>query len=161
MADSPIHIILNDIRKSYSNKKCSMIDIRNIENKYRICSVVNTRANNCAFLRITSYGLKEVLFEDVCLDYSQINADTSDIHRFIYTISKGLYEMAYGVFLEDVNDRLIDEDVEPSIDFFSLEDELSRVNTELERVKQECSELKQQLSDLQNNKQSQISIFDS
>ena len=65
MVDSPIHQIINEIRKRYANKNVSLSDIRNIESKYNVCSLVNVRNDNCAFLRITSFGCDEVVFEDV------------------------------------------------------------------------------------------------
>ena len=101
MNSSIIHDIINDIRLNYAGKTVSMIDIRRIENKYKICSIVNTRYQKCAFLRITCYATEEMVFEDVVFDYSAIEIDINDVHEFIFKISKLLYEGAYNVLLVD------------------------------------------------------------
>ena len=151
MADSPIHLILNDIRIKYSGKKCSLIDVRNIENQYNICSILNIRNDGIASLRITSFGLKQVVFEDISIKLSHISLDEKNPHNYIFNLNKALYDIAYGIELIDDNIRMIEEYLNPNIDFYTMQDEIMR-------LKEKCIELEKQLKN--NNKvDQQISLF--
>lgn len=152
MAISPIHLILNDIRKSYTGKNVSLIDIRIIENEFRICSIANIRSDGTAFLRITSYGLDEVVFEDVCLDFTHIPQNLIDMHEFIYILNKSLFDLAYGVILVDVSEPLISKYESPSMQLFSLEDEITKLRTK-------CEELEKNVKKLSDDNV-QVSLFD-
>lgn len=107
MLDSPIHELINDIRKRYSGKNVSILDIRNIEDNFKLCSFVNIRNDNCAFLRITSFGFDEVVFEDIVIDLDLIKKFNSQ-EELIFNISKVLFNLAYGVVLVDSNESVID-----------------------------------------------------
>ena len=152
MVDSPIHLLLNDIRVKYSGKKCSLLDIRNIENQYNICSILNTRCDGVAFLRVTCFGLKQVVFEDICLDQTPIISDTKNLHNYIFNLNKMLYEVAYGIYLEDSNITLLDEYIEPDIDFHTMCEEIKN-------LKEKCNELEKQVEKIENNENKQISLF--
>ena len=152
MADSPIHLLLNDIRIKYSGKKCSLIDVRNIENQYNICSILNTRNDGIASLRITSFGLKQVVFEDISVDLFHISFDENNPHNYIFNLNKSLYEIAYGIELIDDNIKMIDEYRKTDIDFYTMQDEIMR-------LKEKCVELEQQLKKDNKGDQQQISLF--
>lgn len=151
MIDSPIHELINDIRTKYTGKKVSMVDIRNIEGKYHLCSILNIRNDTCAFLRITCFGCDEVVFEDVVLN-TEIIKDQSDPAEFMFTISKLLYENTYGVVLVNSSDSVIDIKIaNPSYDFHTLKEEN-------ERLVKRCDELEAKLESA-NNHGSQMSLF--
>ncbi len=150
MTDSPVHLLLNDIRKKYSGKKCSMIDIHIIESQYNVCSILNTRNDGIAFLRITCFGLKQVMFEDICLDISTISCNPEKLHNYIFKIEKALYEMAYGVKLVDDNVALLKRHVKPTVDFFTMNEEISN-------LKKKSKELEEKVDKLGNDRQ--ISLF--
>lgn len=152
MADSPIHLLLNDIRIKYSGKKCSLIDIRNIENQYNICSILNTRNDGIACLRITCFGLKQVMFEDICLDSTSLPNNKKDSHNYIFNLNKALYEVAYGIDLDDSSAPLIDDYQQPSIDFYTMEEEIKA-------LKEKCDSLEKQLEKINNDETGQISLF--
>lgn len=152
MIDSPIHELINDIRTKYTGKRVSMVDIRNIEEKYHLCSILNIRNDTCAFLRITCFGCDEVVFEDVVLNTAIIK-NQSDPTEFMFSLSKLLYENTYGVVLVNSSESVIDAPiVEPSYDFHTLKEEN-------ERLLKRCNELEMKLENA-NNHGSQISLFD-
>ncbi len=152
MTDSPLHLLLNDIRIKYSNKRCSLIDIRNIENQYNICSILNTRNDGIAYLRITSFGLKQVMFEDICLDSNHILNDLNDSHNYIFKLNKALYEVAYGIMLEDEIVPLIKEYQNPSIDFDTME-------KEIKTLKEKYDALEEKMRKVDSKEKNQISFF--
>jgi len=152
MADSPLHLLLNDIRIKYSGKKCSLIDIRNIENQYNVCSILNTRNDGIAYLRITSFGLKQVIFEDICLDSTTLSNNHKDSHNYIFNLNKALYEVAYGIVLEDKNIAIIDEYQKPSIDFYAMKEDIKL-------LKEKCVVLENTIKKVNNNGKEQISLF--
>lgn len=152
MAESVFHELIMDIRKRYTGKKVSIFDIRTIEDKYRICSIVNFRNGNCAFLRITSFGYKEVVFEDIVLDTDLIKPFVS-IDDLIFKSQCALYELAYGVKLVQSDGSVIDCKIEdPGFDFDSLQDEV-------ELLRKKCSELELKL-EAATTRKDQISLFD-
>ena len=152
MTDSPVHLILNDIRKKYSGKKCSMVDIHIIENKYNICSIMNTRNDGTAFLRITCFGLKQIMFEDICLDISNVSCNPERLHNYIFKINKALYEIAYGIKLEDSNEPLLKRHLKPDIDFYTM-------NNEIKSLKEKSAELEKKVQKINENDNKQISLF--
>ena len=152
MANSPIHEVLNDIRSKYTGMEASILDIRRIEELYKICSILNTRNGDTAYLRITAYGLKGVAFEDICIDFAKFHYDTDDVHQFIFQLSKALYEVAYGVCLIDGADVLIEELKRPSLDFSNLQKELLA-------LQDRCAMLEQQIAALKSGSK-QGTIFD-
>ena len=153
MIDSPIHELLTDIRKKYTGKKVSIIDIRNIEEKYHLCSLMNIRNDGCAFLRITSFGCDEVVFEDIVINTNLVNKDTS-IDDLMFKLNQLLYENAYGVVLIKSDKSIIDVPITmPSYDFHTLKEENNRLS-------KKCEELELKLESI-NNKGTQISLFDS
>lgn len=152
MTDSPIHLLLNDIRIKYSGKKCSLIDIRNIENQYNVCSILNTRNDGIAYLRITSFGLKQVMFEDICIDTATLSNNQKDSHNYIFNLNKALYEVAYGIILEDRNIPIIDEYQKPSIDFYTIKEDIKS-------LKEKFSILENNIKKVNSNGKEQISLF--
>lgn len=152
MANSPIHEILNDIRSKYTGSEASILDVRRIEELYKICSILNTRNGDTAYLRITSYGMKGVAFEDICIDFTKFHYDTDDVHQFIFQLSKALYEVAYGVSLVDGADIIIEELQRPNLDFTNLQKELLV-------LRDRCTMLEQQVASLKSGSK-QGSIFD-
>ena len=152
MVDSPIHQIINEIRKRYANKNVSLSDIRNIESKYNVCSLVNVRNDNCAFLRITSFGCDEVVFEDVVVDLRLIEK-FSNSEELMFNINKYLFGQAYGVVLVKSDGSVLDVPIaEPSFNFATL-----KADNEALRKKVADLENKLAASDLKNG---QMSIFD-
>lgn len=152
MVDSPIHELITDIRKRYTGKNVSMVDIRNIEEKYHLCSILNIRNDTCAFLRITSFGCDEVDFEDIVLNIDIVE-DKSDTEKLMFLLNKLLYEIAYGVILIKSNESVLNVPiVNPSYDFHTLKEEN-------ERLQKRCNELEAKLES-SNNHGSQISLFD-
>lgn len=112
--NSPIHAILTEIRNRYTFEEVSFLDIRKIESIYQICSIVNTRSDKCAYLRITFYGLDEnVVFEDIVFDFSLIEKQIN-IDNFYFIINKILYKEAYGVELKDSNNCILKKKIEKS-----------------------------------------------
>ena len=149
MIDSPLHELISEIRCRFSGKKASIVDIRNIENTYKLCSFVNTRNDNCAFLRITSFGCGEVVFEDLVLNLDLIKKIESH-DELMFAINKILFENAYGVILIDSDKQLLNYPIEkPTFDF-------QTINEEIEKLRKRCLELENKTS---NNKE-QISLFD-
>ena len=152
MIDSPIHQIINEIRRRYANKNVSLSDIRNIESKYNVCSLVNVRNDNCAFLRITSFGCDEVVFEDVVVDLRLIEK-FSNSEELMFSINKYLFGQAYGVVLVKSDSSVLDVPItEPSFNFATLK-------ADNEALRKRCADLENKLaaSDLKNG---QMSIFD-
>ena len=153
MIDSPIHELLTDIRKKYTGKDVSMVDIRNIEEKYHLCSMLNIRNDTCAFLRITCFGCDEVVFEDIVLN-TDLFIDKSDVEVLMFSLNKLLYETAYGVNLIKSNKSIIDIPItNPSYDFHTLREEN-------ERLTKRCLDLENKIENL-TNRGEQISLFDS
>lgn len=149
MIDSPLHQLISEIRCRFSGKKVSIVDIRNIENTYKLCSFVNTRNDKCAFLRITSFGCGEVVFEDLVLNIDLIKINDS-YDELMFTINKILFENAYGVILINSDKQLLKCPIEkPTFDFQTM-------NEEIERLRKRCLELENKTV---NNKE-QISLFD-
>jgi len=152
MLDSPIHQLINDIRKRYSGKNASILDIRRIEDNYKLCSFVNIRNDNCAFLRITSFGFDEVVFEDIVIDLDLVKKfSTQD--ELMYNISRTLFNLAYGVILVDSDTTVIDVPiVKPDYDFNTLKEENNRLLKKIEELENKLTS-----SSLKNG---QMSIFD-
>lgn len=152
MLDSPIHELINDIRKRYSGKKVSILDIRNIEDNFKLCSFVNIRNDNCAFLRITSFGFDEVVFEDIVIDLDLIKKFNSQ-EELMFNISKVLFNLAYGVVLVDSNESVIDIPIiKPDYDFNTLKEENVKLLKKIEELENKITS-----SSLKNG---QMSIFD-
>ena len=152
MVYSPIHELINDIRKKYTGKSVSIIDVRNIEEKYKLCSMTNIRNDNCAFLRITSFGLDEVVFEDVVVDLNLIKEFDSQ-ETLMFNINKVLLNMAYGVNLVESNESVINVPItSPSFDFTTLKEENVRLNKKIEELESKIANL--------SMKNGQISLFD-
>lgn len=152
MLDSPIHELINDIRKRYSGKNVSILDIRNIEDNFKLCSFVNIRNDNCAFLRITSFGFDEVVFEDIVIDLDLIKKFNSQ-EELIFNISKVLFNLAYGVVLVDSNESVIDIPIiKPDYDFNTLKEENAKLLKKIEELENKITS-----SSLKNG---QMSIFD-
>lgn len=152
MPDSPLHVIINEIRKNYGGKEASLVDIRLIESKYKICSIINTRDTNTAYLRITSYGLNGVNFEDITFDFSGFPNIRNDLSNFVFSISRVLFGLAYGINLSDSANRLIGSIAEPSFDYFDLRDEVSALQSRFADLENKLKEV--------NKQESQISLFD-
>lgn len=152
MLDSPIHELINDIRKRYSGKNTSILDIRRIEDNYKLCSFVNIRNDNCAFLRITSFGFDEVVFEDIVIDLDLIKKFNSQ-EELMFDISKVLFNLAYGVVLVDSNESVIDIPIiKPDYDFNTLKEENVKLLKKIEELENKITS-----SSLKNG---QMSIFD-
>lgn len=153
MADSPIHITINDIRKNYVGKKLSLIDVRIIEDMYHICSIANVRNNNTAFLRITSYGLEGVIFEDVVFDFDGVVKREEDTHTFIFNLSKALYDLVYGIQLIDENMPVLKDYLKPSVSYTDL-------RKDVKELKEKIGLLELKIKDIQNGKPVQETLFD-
>lgn len=152
MSNSVLHDLLTDIRKKYTGKKVTILDIRDIEEKYRFCSVVNFRFDNSAFLRITSFGTGEVAFEDIVVN-SKVLQSISGSEGILFATQKILYELSYGVELVNENKRLLNGDIEnPPYDFETIRDEL-------DILRKRCAELEKKLA-LTQKKPNQMSLFD-
>ena len=82
--NSAFHIIINEIRKKYAGKKASMLDVYDIESTYKISSFMNIRNDNCAFLRITSFGLDEIVFEDIVTNLAFIKPFNKLLEHFFF-----------------------------------------------------------------------------
>lgn len=153
MLDSPFHELITDIRKRYTGKKVSMVDIRNIEEKYHLCSFTNIRNDNCAFLRITCFGCDEVVFEDLVVN-TNIISSTAKPEELMFALNKLLFENAYGVILVDSDKSVIDIPInEPTYNFHTLKEENAR-------LAKRCADLETKL-DIANNRGDQMSLFDS
>lgn len=152
MANSPIHEILNDIRSKYTGLEVSILDIRRIEELFKICSILNTRNGDTAYLRITAYGMRGVAFEDICIDFTKFHFNADDVHCFIFQLSKALYEVAYGVHLIDGSEILVEELKRPNLDFSNLQKELLA-------LQDRCAMLEQQVASLKSGSK-QGTIFD-
>ena len=62
--------IVNELDHYDKKRSASIIDIRAIENAYSLCSIMNIRNDNCAFLRITCFSLKILILglNNTCMD---------------------------------------------------------------------------------------------
>lgn len=150
--NSAFHIIINEIRKKYAGKHASMLDIFDIERAYNLCSMINIRNDNCAFLRITSFGLDEVVFEDVVSNLDLIKKNDFDYANLDFEIKKALYFEVYGIYLENENKRFMEPDAhKPTIDFKTDKDEI-------ERLRKKCDELQKEVDKLKGSRQQ--SLFD-
>lgn len=150
MLDSPIHELIAEIRRKFSGKRVSISDIRKIEEKYKLCSFVNVRNDNCAFIRITSFGCGEVTFEDLVFNIDFLK-NFKSLEELMFNINKVLFGNAYDVILVDTKENLLNDPIgEPSFNFETLIEENKRL------IKR-CTELENKLSNEKNN---QISLFD-
>ena len=152
--NSPFHIIINEIREKYGGKEVSILDIYDIETAYKLCSTTNIRNDNCAFLRITCFGLDEIVFEDIVTKVDLIQNDKKmTFDELDFEIKKVLYRQAYGVILLEVNEKMFtSEDHKPSFSFIADKEEVIR-------LKQKCLELENEIKRL-CNKNVQQSFFD-
>ena len=152
MSNSILHDLLTDIRIKYTGKKVTILDIRDIEEKYRFCSIVNFRFDNSAFLRITSFGTGEVTFEDVVVNSNVLNS-ISDNNDLLFNAQKVLYKLSYGVELVNEEKRYLNGSIEePSFDFETIRDEV-------EMLRKKCADLERKL-EISQNKPDQMSLFD-
>ena len=151
MSNSFLHDLLTDIRKRYSGKEMSILDIRDIEEKYRMCSVANFRFDNCAFLRITSYGTGEVTFEDIVINSKMLEGFSQD--ELLFGAQKILYELAYGIKLSNENRRFLNGKIDPP------PYEFETIRDELEKLRKRCSDLEKKLESA-TGKPDQISLFE-
>ena len=150
--NSAFHIIINEIRKKYAGKHASMLDVFDIEKAYNLCSMTNIRNDNCAFLRITSFGLDEVIFEDVVTNLDLIKSTELDYASLDFEIKKALYFEVYGVYLEKDNKRFMEPSMhKPSIDFKTDKDEIAK-------LRKKCDELQKEVDKLKGSEQQ--SLFD-
>ena len=154
--NSSFHIIINEIRNKYAGKQVSLLDIFEIEKAYNICSIVNIRNDNCAFLRITSYGLDEIVFEDIVTNLDIVKKHITLYSDLDFEIKKILYDEAYGVLLEKGNDKFLkDFHHKPDINFNTYKEEIARLKRKCEELEKENSKLKgteqQSLFDLIDN----------
>lgn len=152
MSNSVLHDLLTDIRIKYTGKKVTILDIRDIEEKYKFCSIVNFRFDNSAFLRITSFGTGEVTFEDVVVNSNVLNS-ISNNNDLLFNAQKVLYKLSYGVELVNEDKRYLNGSIEePSFDFETIRDEV-------EMLRKKCADLERKLEASQN-KPDQMSLFD-
>ena len=126
MANSYFHDVLTEIRKRYTGKRASILDVRNIEEKYHLCSIVNFRNDNCAFLRITSSGTGEIIFEDIVINIELIKPFTNS-NELLFNSQKIMYELAYGLKIVDSSESLIEKIEEPSIEFQTMKEEIKKL----------------------------------
>lgn len=151
MSNSILHDLLTDIRKRYSGKDVSILDIRDIEEKYRLCSVVNFRFDNSAFLRITSYGTGEVTFEDIVVNSKvlELKGTQEDV---LFNAQRILYDLAYGVKLLNENKRFLEGKIDnPPYNFETIRDEVVM-------LRKKCEDLERKLDAAKNP--DRISLFD-
>lgn len=152
MSNSILHDLLTDIRIKYTGKKVTILDIRDIEEKYRFCSIVNFRFDNSAFLRITSFGTGEVTFEDVVVNSNVLNSISND-NDLLFNAQKVLYKLSYGVELVNEEKRYLNGHIEePPFDFETIRDEV-------EILRKKCADLERKL-EISQNKPDQMSLFD-
>ena len=150
MSNSFLHDLLTDIRKRYSGKEMSILDIRDIEEKYRMCSVANFRFDNCAFLRITSFGSGEVTFEDIVINSKMLENYSEDL---LFNAQRILYELAYGIKLSSENKRFLEGKIEPP------PYEFETIRDELDKLRKRCNDLEKKLEST-TSRPDQISLFD-
>lgn len=151
MIISAIHKAINDIRKNYSNSEMSLIDVHNIEEMYQICSIFNTR-NDCeAFIRITSFGSGEILFEDIVLNFADLKKDNINFDDLMFHIKKILYKNAYNIDLKEDKCALLKSYKKPSYNIETFD------NT-IKSLEQKCRELEAKIRKLE--KPEEISLFD-
>lgn len=150
--NSAFHIIINEIRTKYAGKKASMLDVYDIESTYKISSFMNIRNDNCAFLRITSFGLDEIVFEDIVTNLAFIKRNFSQYEDLDFEIKKMLYNQAYGIVLEKDNNRFMDSSLhKASFDFKTDREEIIR-------LKKKCEELEKEIARSKGSRQQ--SLFD-
>ena len=149
--NSTFHIVINDIRTKYSGKNVSIYDIYDIEETYKMCSIVNVRNDNCAFLRITFFGFDEVVFEDIVTNIELVKK-YSTFDDLDYELKRILYGQAYGVVLVNDHKKYLDKDIhKPSFDF-------STDKEEIKRLKKRCEDLEKELHESSDLYQS--TLFD-
>jgi len=136
MIESPVHYILNEIRVNFSNVSVTIIDIRKIEYKYKISSILNIKENNKVVLRITSFSLKGVNFEDISIDMAGIEPNKFDQEKY-FLIQKYIYEIAYGVKLVDNSETLIDLNDISDLSYDDFETRLSALEKRLDEIELE------------------------
>jgi hypothetical protein len=136
MIESPVHYILNEIRVNFSNVSVTIIDIRKIEYKYKISSILNIKENNKVVLRITSFSLKGVNFEDISIDMAGIEPNKFGQEKY-FLIQKYIYEIAYGVKLVDNSETLIDLNDISDLSYDDFETRLSALEKRLDEIELE------------------------
>lgn len=136
MIESPVHYILNEIRVKFSNVSVTIIDIRKIEYKYKISSILNIKENNMVVLRITSFSLKGVNFEDISIDMAGLESNKFDQEKY-FLIQKYIYEIAYGVKLVDNSETLIDLSDISDLSYDDFENRLIALEKRLDEIELE------------------------
>lgn len=138
MIESPLHFIINEVRNKYSGKSISNTDLRKIEYNYKICSILNFRDNNIASLRITSFGIKGVNFEEIQLDLNFLDSQDS-LGNKLFCIYRMLYKMAYDIDLNESRESTLEIDELVKIDFTDIQSKIEKIEASIEILEEKIS----------------------